>query len=150
MNPNRLDIEILRGSDFELELIAQVKTYLYDPLTDTAPSDIRRSHQENLDFYGHTYVYIDFLADYTPADCELVVRKGWLRQGADTSEPLLELGVGTGLTLTYKSVDIGLTATETAVLEFDSGTYELLVKHAATGKVSQLVYGKVTVTGEKE
>ena len=147
MIPQQLDITIYRGSSFEIELVGQIKDYVFDPAVNNTPADLKRSHEENLKKYGFVFEYIDFLTLYSAATLE--IRKSWLKSGSAASTPLFALSLGSGLTLTDDRVQIGITAEQTSAMDFDSGTYDLLLV-TASGKVDKLVYGKVEVIGETE
>jgi hypothetical protein len=62
---------------------------------------------------------------------------------------LLTLSLANGrIELTDKSVKLGVVAADTQDIEFDAGTYKLLLT-TPLGKVDGLVYGSVTVQGER-
>jgi hypothetical protein len=145
MIPTKLDITIWRGISFELELISQIKNFTYDPAIHTSTADLKRTHTQNLEYYGFVYEYIDFLTTY--ASAELIIRKPWIKAGQQATDPLMTLAVLSGLELTSNSVKIAIAAADTAPIEFDAGTYELLLT-TATGKVDGLIFGDVTVLGK--
>lgn len=146
MIANKLDLKLSRGIAFEMELVAQTKNYIYDPALHDEPADLRRTHAENLEHYGFTYAYIDFASSYAAAD--LIVLPAWLRDGDDSPTPLLHLQIGSGLTLTSRSVQIGIEPADTEAAIFNSGVYELILT-TALGRVDKLVYGKVEVHGHR-
>lgn len=159
MTPNRHDIEIWRGSSFEQELVSQIKVYNY-AYNMYIEEDVKRSHAENLEYYGYVYEYIDFVDIYDSA--EMHIRKPWVRNGDTVNEPLLTLSTENGrLELTSTSIKIGLTAEETAAIDFDTGTFDLELRiHGDvstadrlngltnTDKVDKLVYGTIQIKGE--
>jgi len=166
MTPTKLDLPIRRGTSFEIELVSQVKNYVYDPDVHNAPADLKRTHAENLAHYGYVYEYIDFASIYDRA--ELVIRKPYT--GVGDSTPLLtittpEEGVEQTLTvleLTDKSVKIGISPEDTAKMNFNTAIFELHLiieedlsdEEIRAGAMSQdeidtLVYGNVAVTGDK-
>lgn len=166
MTPTKLDLPIRRGTSFEIELVSQIKKYTYDPAVHTAPADLKRTHAENLEHYGYTYEYIDFASTYDRA--ELIIRKPYT--GVGSSDPLLtvktpEEGVEQTLTvleLTDKSVKIGISPEDTAAMNYNTAIYELhlIIEEGLTDaeiragaqsqdEVDTLVYGNVTVTGDK-
>lgn len=150
MTPYKLDITFLRGVSFNLELISQVKNFIYDPATHTTPPDLKRTHAENLEHYGFNYEYIDFLDTYSKA--ELIVKKPWVKAGQVASTPLLELSMLEGhIELTNKSVKIYVPIDETQELDFSSGNYQLKLTFGEepNEKNDCLAYGFVTVLGEK-
>jgi hypothetical protein len=145
MIPSKLDITIYRGVTFERELISQVKTYAYDTAVHNLLVDKKRTHAENLKFYGFVYEYVDFLALYPIA--ELIINKPWVKAG-QTSEPLDVFTLASGdLELTTMSVKMGIPAAATKLIEYNEATYELLLT-TADGIIDGLVYGNVTVMGE--
>jgi hypothetical protein len=161
MTPSKNDIEIWRGTTFELELVSQFKNYVYDPAVHYSNADKKRTHAENLEYYGFDYEYIDFASIYTRA--ELVIRKPWAAQ-TKAGDPIFTLTTEPdgGLELTNKSIRIGIPAEVTNNIEFDSGVYELNLIIAENlsdtdiragvepnDKVDKLVYGSVTVMGKK-
>ena len=79
MNTIKKDIQIFRGSTFEFEQVVQEKIYNYDPEEHNTTGDKIRTHQENLDFHGFTYAYVDLAATYTKA--ELNVYQAWIKDG---------------------------------------------------------------------
>ncbi|RLB94164.1 MAG: hypothetical protein DRH26_02015 [Deltaproteobacteria bacterium] len=146
MTPSKLDIKIWRGTTYELELISQVKNYIYDPDINNDPLDLQRTHKENIDYYGFVYEYIDFIAIYSAA--ELIIRKPWIRSGAEATTPLMTLSLANGdIELTDQSVKIGIDPDETKIIEFDAGTFELLLTTSG-GKVDSLIFGDVEVLGK--
>lgn len=166
MTPTKLDLPIRRGTSFEIELVSQVKKYVYDPDVHTAPADLKRTHAENLEHYGYTYEYIDFATTYTRA--ELVIRKPYT--GVNSPDPLLtvktaEEGVEstqTLLELTDKSVKIGISPEDTKAMSFNTAVYELnlIIEESLSAdevragaqsrdEIDTLVYGNVTVSGDK-
>lgn len=147
MLPKRLNITIRRGVTFELELITQKKVFNYDPETNVGPTDLKRSYQENLEEYGFVYAYLDFATDYDSASLEVI--KPWIKSGGQALPPLLTLtSAGGDIILGDKSIKIIISAADTKKIEFDEGTYELLLTTLA-GKVDGLIYGDVVVTGDK-
>jgi len=147
MLPSKLDLIFWRGTTFELELVSQVKKYVYDPAIHTGVSDLKRSHVENLEYYGYVYEYVDFSTLYDSG--KLVITKPWMQEGDEEREPLLILETQyNNIEFTSSSVKVGLDAEATQELEFDSGNYKLLLETTA-GKVDCLVYGTVSVQGER-
>lgn len=147
MKPAKLDLKIWRGTDFELELVSQIKKYTYDPALHNKPADLKRTHTENLEFHGFVYEYVDFLALYPTA--ELIVLPPWRKNQTGERSPLLSLTKAAGdIELTSKSVKIGIAALETEAIAFDTGSYKLLLTTLA-GKVDGLVYGTVLVEGDR-
>jgi len=147
MIPSKLDIVFWRGTTFELELISQVKKFIYDPAIHNEISDLKRSHQENLEFYGYNYEYVDFASLYESA--RLIVTKPWLQAGDEEREPLLILDTEyNDIELTASSVKIGLSSEVTQELEFDSGNYKLKLE-TSLGKIDCLTFGAVSVQGER-
>lgn len=143
MIPSKLDLLIWRGTSFELELVSQVKSYIYDSDVHNAPADLKRSHAENLKHYGYVYEYVDFAMLYTAANIDIV--SPWKQ---DEKTPLMSLSLEEGhIALTNKSVQIGISAADTQNIEFDKGIYKLLLT-TSTGKVDGLVYGEVDVQSE--
>jgi hypothetical protein len=146
MIPKKLDIIIWRGGTFELELVTQVKVYNYDPDTNTGPADLKRTHLENLEHYGFTYEYVDFATDYTNAELRII--KPWVKSGQAPTTPLMQLSKGDEITLTANSIKIVIDADTSKTIEFDSGTYELLLTR--TGNIiDPFIYGDVTVLGDR-
>ena len=147
MIPSKLDLLVWRGTSFELELVAQVKQYVYDPAVHTGAADLKRTHAENLEYYGYVWGYVDFATMYNTAS--LVVLRPWEQNPNEVREPLLQLTAADGdIELTSRSVKVGIAAAETQGLVFDKGSYKLLLTTLA-GKVDGLVYGTMTVKGEK-
>ena len=147
MIPTKLDPIIWRGTSFELELVAQVKSYLFDPAVHNGPADLKRTHAENLEYYGFVWEYVDFAALYPEAS--LVVLHPWQQNQDEQRTPLLSLTKLAGdIELTDKSLKIGIDAEVTQDIDFDKGSYKLLLTTAA-GKVDGLIYGTITVKGEK-
>lgn len=147
MIPAKLDLLVWRGTSFEVELLSQVKNYLFDPAVHNGPADLKRTHTENLEYYGFVWEYVDFASLYTEAT--LVVVKPWDQNGNEVRTHLLELSLLNGdIELTSNSVKVEINAEITQQLSFDSGSYKLLLTTAA-GKVDGLVYGTVTVKGER-
>lgn len=147
MIPSKLDVLVWRGTSFELELVSQVKKYTYDPAIHIGAADLKRTHAENLEYYGYVWEYVDFATLYTKA--ELFVMKPWAQSVGEEREPLLELTTASGnIELTANSVKIGIAAADTQDIEFDKGTYKLLLTTLA-GKVDGLTYGTMNVKGEK-
>lgn len=147
MIPSKLDILVWRGTSFELELVAQVKNYTYDPAVHIGAADLKRTHAENLEHYGYVWEYVDFATLYTKA--ELFVMKPWAQSVGEQREAMMELTIPSGnIELTTKSVKIGISAVDTQDIEFDKGTYKLMLITAA-GKVDGLIYGTMNVKGEK-
>lgn len=147
MIPSKLDLQIWRGTTFELELISQVKNYIYDPDIHTGALDLKRTHAENLEFYGYTYEYADFSTIY--ADAVLTVLKPWRQNSKEERTSLLELSLADGdIELTTTGIKIGMSDEETKTLTFDSGSYELKLITPA-GKVDILIHGTLSVKGER-
>lgn len=147
MIPSKLDLTIWRGITFELELVSQVKNYTYDPAVHNKPADLKRTHAENLEYYGFTYEYVDFFTLYAGATLDII--KPWRSNQAADREPLLTLSTVDGtIELTSSSVKVGLAAEDTREIEFDEGTHELLLTTVA-GKVDGLIHGAVTVQGDR-
>jgi hypothetical protein len=147
MIPSKLDLLIWRGTSFEIELISQMKNYTYDPDIHTSAADLKRSYAENLKHYGFVYEYVDFATLYPEAT--LNIMKPWRQNSNEVRKPLFEFSLeNERIELTSKSVKLGISAADTQELEFDAGTYKLLLI-TATGKVDGLVYGNVKVEGER-
>jgi len=147
MIPSKLDLLVWRGTSFELELISQVRNYLYDPAVHTGAADRKRTHAENLDYYGFEWEYVDFASLYVRA--ELVVVKPWQQDMDESREPLLELSIENGgIELTESSVKVGIGADETQDIMFDKGVYKLRL-FTAQDKVDGLIYGEMNVKGER-
>lgn len=147
MKPRNVDIVMRRGVSFELELIAQVKVYNYDPTTNIGPADLKRTHADNQEHYGFVYAYVDFATVYTYA--ELRVIKPWVKAGQPATRPLLLLNNNaTEIILTNKSTKILIGSDITKYLDFDAGIYELLLTRA-DGIIDCLAYGEVTILGDK-
>jgi hypothetical protein len=120
MIPGKFDIKIYRGSTFEHTLYAAI-------------ADID----------------VDFGVDYTSA--ELHVRPAWVSTGS-TLPPLLTLSTENGgITITGLLVKLNLSAVETAALQFVDGKYDLefINANVTPAVVDKLLYGSVTVFGEK-
>lgn len=162
MDPKKHDIIIHRGATFKLEVVSQVKEYTYDPDVNNTPGDLGRSHAENLEYHGFTYVYVDFATVYDRA--ELTIRKAYIKNGQPASTPLMELSLEDGdIELTDKSVIVTIHSPVTRDIDFDAGIYELLLiseevltpGDIAAGVdpndiIDGLIYGKVTVLGGKD
>ena len=147
MIPAKLDLLVWRGTSFEIELMSQVKNFVFDPAIHNGPADLKRTHAENLEYYGFVWEYVDFASLYTEAS--LVVLKPWVQNGSEEREPLLQLSSLTGeIKLTNNSVKVGIDAIDTQGILFDKGSYKLLLT-TATGKVDGLVYGIMNVKGER-
>lgn len=160
MTPNRHDLEIWRGSSFELELVSQIKIYKFD-MANMVAADQARTHAENLKYYGFVYEYINFLDIYDEA--RMHIRRPWVRNGNTANEALFTLSTENGrLELTETSVKIGISAEEARLMDFDQATYDLeLVIYGPTtvqnrmagtmsnDKVDKLVFGSFIVNGEK-
>jgi len=147
MIPSKLDLLIWRGTSFEIELISQTKSYIYDPAINTSPADLKRSHSENLEYYGYTFEYVDFLTLYPTATLDIM--KPWRQNGDELRDPLFTLSLLNGrIELTDKSVKLGISAADTQKLDFDSGVYKLLLT-TTQGQVDGLIYGTVSVEGER-
>lgn len=149
MNPSRDDIEIVRGATIGREWITQRKAFVYDPAVHNDVADQKRTHAENLDYYGFTYEYIDFATDY--ASAELLVYRPY-RNTSDKSsarEPILTLTSAAGqLILGTRSVTLALTDEESEAIDFDKGDYKLKL-HTAGGDVDILVFGDFKIKGDK-
>jgi len=146
MDPIQRDLVIWRGASFITEFITQNKVYTYDPPLETPTvADSKRSHAENLEFYGFTYEYVDFLSLYTSA--ALVIKRPWVRDGQST-EPLLILTTDDSIELTAIKTIVKVDPEDTKTILFDSGTYSLLLTKS-DGQVDLLAYGTVTVRGDK-
>jgi len=147
MIPSKLDLLVWRGTSFELELVSQIKQYTYDPAIHNGAADLKRTHAENLEYYGYVWEYVDFSALYVAAN--LLVLRPWMQNTGESREALLELSLASGeIELTTSSVKIGMEATATEDLAFDKGTYKLVLTTAA-GKVDGLIYGTMNVKGER-
>ena len=150
MTPSQLDLVIWRGTSFEIELISQVKNFIFDPATHTDPMDLKRTHHENLEHYGFTLDYVDFATLYTVA--ELIIMKPWKQQtprSGAVREPLLTLTLANSdIVLGPRSVVAGMDPDDTEEIDWNSGTYKLKLTTLA-GKTDCLVYGDVTVLGDK-
>jgi len=147
MIPYKLDLLVWRGTSFELELVSQAKKFVFDPAVHNGPADLKRTHAENLEYYGFVWEYVDFSSLY--AQSSLVVLRPWQQNSNEDREPLLELSLMQGgIELTTSSVKIGIDADETQAIAFDKGSYKLQLITAA-GKVDGLVYGTMNVKGEK-
>lgn len=148
MIPSKLDLLVWRGTSFETELVSQVKKFVYDPALHDSPADLRRSHAENLEYYGFVWEYVDFASLYDSAS--LIVLKPWGQQGTEDRETLLSLTaeLNGGIELTDHSVKIGIPAALTRQLAFDKGSYKLLLT-TTNNKVDGLIYGTMHVKGEK-
>ena len=148
MIPSKLDLTFWRGVTFELELIGQMKVYNYNPVTNITPADMKRTYMENLEYYGFSYRYVNFLTDYIEAELRII--RPWIKAGQSDAQPLLLLSLTSGdLVLTNKSVKVLVAAIETKGLEFDSGSYELLLTKVDNTK-DGLVHGSVAVLGDKQ
>jgi hypothetical protein len=149
MQPYELDLPIFRDKTFQLELVSQYKNYSYDPDTDVEPADLQRTHQENLEYHGYVYEYIDFASTYDSA--ELVVMKAYVGNG--DNPPVMTLVDAaadlTGILLTDKSVIITISAVDAKKFPVDDAKYKLRLLIDATNTVDILVHGKITVSGEK-
>ena len=144
MTSSQLDLMVRRGTTFELELVSQVKKYTYDPAVHNSAADLKRTHAENLEYYGFIYEYVDFATMYPTAVLEVV--NPW--QSEAPRSPLLTLTKEAGeIELTDKSVKIGISAENTQLLDFDKGNYQLTLITAA-GKVDGLIHGTFTVEGD--
>jgi hypothetical protein len=147
MIPSKLDLTIYRGTTFELELVSQIKKYIYDPAIHTGASDLKRSHAENLEYHGFTYEYVNFSSIYDSAS--LLIMKPWEQSGDEARQPLMTLNTTNGrISLTTTSVKLGISAADTQEIDFDSGSYKLLLVTAA-GKTDGLIHGMVTIEGER-
>ena len=149
MTPYKFDLTFIRGTSFSLELVSQVKKFIYDPDVHTAAADLKRTHAENLAHYGFNYEYINFGTTYTKA--QLIVKKPWSKAGQPTSKPLLELSAEEGeITLGERSIKIYVDPMATQELDFSSGNYRLLLTLGEEPEevIDCLVYGTVTVLGE--
>ena len=143
MTPSKLDLEIWRGATFRRELVTQTKTFIYNPAVHTSAVDLKRSHEENLEFYGANFAYVDFLSTYVSA--ELAIVKAWDKLEQNT--PLLILDdLVNNLILGAKSITIVIDDATTQLLNFDSGSYKLRLTKA-NGDVDLFTYGSVTVFG---
>jgi hypothetical protein len=143
MTPSKLNLEVWRGATLRLELVAQTKTYVYDPAIHNTLLDQKRSHEENLEFYGSTYAYIDFNSTYVSA--ELMVAKAWDK--LNKNAPLLTLNdPATEIILGDRSVIILISDDITQDLAFDSATYKLRLTKA-NGDVDLFTYGSFDVFG---
>ena len=147
MDPIHKDLVIWRGASFITKYIAQNKVYNYDPpLATPTVADNKRTHAENLEFYGFTYEYVDFLADYDSA--ELIVVKPWVRDGQSTESILSLTTEKDDVTLTEIETIVTVNPTDTRNIMFDSGSYNLLLTKS-DGQVDLLAYGTITVRGGK-
>lgn len=147
MTPSKLDLTIWRGTSFELELVSQLKNYVYDPAVHNSPADLKRTHAENLEHYSYVYEYVDFATLYPTAILQIM--RPWRQNGSEDREPLMELSLANGeIELTDQSVKIGISADETQEIDWDKGTYKLLLTSVA-GKIDGLTYGQVEVYGER-
>lgn len=147
MIPSKLDLLVWRGTTFELELVSQVKKYTYDPAIHVGAADLKRTHAENLEKYGYVWEYVDFATLYPQAT--LTVMKAYNQNSIEPREPILELSAEQGsIELTSNSVKIGMNADETQDIEFDKGTYKLMLI-TAQNKVDGLIYGTMHVKGER-
>jgi hypothetical protein len=119
MKPGIFNIEIFRGSTYNPTISGKVAT-----------------------------VYIDFPVDYDSA--ELQIRNKWVNQ-AGIAAPLLTLSTANGgLVFDGTAMEIYISATDTAALAFNEGAYDLeLTKKGDPVIVDKLLYGSVTVLGEK-
>lgn len=147
MIPSELNLLVWRGTTFEIELVSQVKNFIFDPVVHNSPADLKRTHAENLEYYGFTYDYLNFASVYNSAD--LVVMPPWRQKGDENRAPLLSLTVAAGgIQFTSTSVKVGISAEATQLIDFDSGTYKLLL-HTTDGKTDGLIYGDFDVKGER-
>lgn len=145
--PHKMDLLVWRGTSFELELVSQVKKFLFDHAIHNSQADMKRTHAENLALYGYVWEYVDFSALYTEAN--LVVMRPWEQQTEEHREPLLQLtSLNRDIELTANSVKIGIAAQDTQGLCFDKGVYSLRLTTLA-GKIDGLVYGVMQVKGDK-
>lgn len=158
MEPLKHDISVWRGATFGFEVISQIKNYAYDPAVNITVGDQKRTYAENLEKYGFVHVFLDFAVVYDRA--ELVVHK---RSGANSSNPLLILDLeGGNISLTNKSVKVIMNGAATQNISFDDAIYELRLTineiipaddvgagAESADQVDILVYGSVTVLGEK-
>ena len=147
MIPTKLDLLVWRGTSFELELVSQVKKYAFDPAIHNGPADLKRTHAENLEYYGYVWEYVDFNSLYTAAS--LIVLRPWDQCPDEQRTPLLSLSKLNGdIEFTSESIKIGMAASVTEIITFDKGSYKLLLTTSA-GKVDGLIYGTMNVKGEK-
>jgi hypothetical protein len=147
MIPSKLDLLIWRGTSFELELVSQIKNYIFDPDVHNAPADLRRTHAENLAHYGYTYDYVDFNTVYTAA--ELIVLPPWRQNASENRTPLITwTTTGNHILLGTRSVQIGIGPSDTQAIDFDSGNYKLILI-TASGQIDGMTYGELTIKGEK-
>lgn len=149
MTPSKLDITIHRGTSFELELVSQIKSFVFDPDIHNSLADRKRTHAKNLEHYGFTYEYIDFASVYN--NVELIVDKSWAKAG-DNAKPIMVLSsLDDDLELTDKSVKIGISFEDTQKIEFDTGKYKLSLTSGVypDEKIDNLIYGEITILGKK-
>ncbi len=143
MVPGKLDLDVWRGSTFEIELVGEneVNSHSVVPTGQTVP------YAEYLKQGTITYEPIDFLTLYDSA--ALHIRKPWIEQAG--SEPALyELSTANGLLeLTATSVRLRIPADDSKYFDFDTAVYDLELYIDATNTVDKMVYGSITVHGEK-
>ena len=151
MIPAELTLNIWKGCSFDIEFVSQYKKYIYDPAIHDSVADHKRSYKENLEFYGFTYEFIDFLAMYDSA--ELRVYPSWKTKYNSSDEPIFTLTTtAKQIVFTNKSVKLHLSAKETAALDFTQGVYGLDLTidfPQATDVVDRLIFGDINVSGEQ-
>ena len=64
MDKYSYDMKLRKGTTFTNHLILQKAEAKYDPLIHTSDADKRRTHAENIAYYGHTYEYINVASLY--------------------------------------------------------------------------------------
>jgi hypothetical protein len=147
MIPTKHDITIWRNTSFEEEFVSQIKTYNYDPVVNNTKADLIRTHEENIKHYGFEHSYVNFNTTYIRA--ELIFNRSWFKLSPTSATALLVLTSEDGdVVLGINNIKILMNPTVTSNIEFDSAVYELLL-HKASGAIDKLIYGDVTILGNK-
>ena len=151
MIPAELTLNIWKGCSFNIELVSQIKNYAYDPAIHNSPADHKRSYKENLEFYGFTYQFIDFITLYSSG--ELRVYTSWKSKESSTPDVIFSMDTDHAqIIFTDKSVKLHLSSDDTSKLEFTQGIYELDLSSAAPGEidiVDRFIFGDINVSGEQ-
>jgi hypothetical protein len=151
MIPAELTLNIWKGCSFDIELVSQFKQYIYDPAIHDSLADHKRSYKENLEFYGFTYQFIDFVTIYDLA--ELRVYPSWQAKEVAIPEVIFKMTSGQKeIILTDKSIKLHLSAEVTSELKFSQGMYELDLTNIISGKskvIDRFIFGDINVSGEQ-
>ena len=95
---------------------------------------------------GSTFVRtFTFTAGIT--DLTGYVARMQIRERVSSSDTILSLTVGSGLTMTTTTISVAISATATAALDFNSGVYDLEIESAG-GVVTRILYGTVKLSRE--